>query len=117
MKSSEAGFRQLAPWIDRAFRFIEMIGITALLSVIIPELASVIRYLGTALACYYLCEPSIDAISYWIIPEVRHRQDILRISAIGVMLIAATIYFSPIVVGISERISRTISIQSTPGTK
>lgn len=117
MKSSEAGFRKIAPWIDRTFRFIEMIGITALLSVIVPELTTPIQYVGTAFALYYLLEPLLEAISYWLIPEINHYQDVIRMTVVLTFLAALAFGSSFIIVGISNRISHTISMRYPPESK
>ena len=109
MKSAEADFRKVAPGIDRLFRFIEMIGITALLSTIFPIESPAIRLVGSELALYYLLEPAIDAFSFWMVPEVNRRQDVARITVLGFVAIIGIFLSLGVVSNLSERISRTIT--------
>lgn len=110
MKSTDAGFRQVAPVVDRVFRFIEMIGITALLAVLFPDWAQVIRLIGTEAALYFLFEPLVDAFAFWIVPEVKGGQDILRISVLTALGFFGLMLASGPVSLLAEQVARTITV-------
>ena len=109
MLSSEAGFGKVAPSIERLFRFAEMVGVTALLSVVVPGEGLAIRIAGSALAITYLTEPTFDRFCFWIVPEVNNRDDVIRIGVLGLLLSISTILLVPFVYLLSQQLSRTIT--------
>jgi hypothetical protein len=64
-------FNDVGNGIDRLFRSIEMLGITALVGVLVTaygdDAVTTVMFAGSLLATIYLTEPAINAIGYWII--------------------------------------------------
>lgn len=107
-------FNDVSPGIDRLFRSIEMLGITALVGVLVTtygdDAVLTVMYFGSLLALIYLTEPTINAIGYWII---RKKGLLPGAFFAAVALFAwceAVLVAAPYLVSVPKRIAKTISM-------
>jgi hypothetical protein len=108
-----AQFNHLSPAIERMFRFVEMIGVTALLGVVtrpsMPILADSTIFVGTALAINYLIEPPVE----WIASIVAGDKPTFESAALAFVIFAissaASIWAAPFVAKLAILIGNTIN--------
>lgn len=107
-------FNDVGNGIDRLFRSVEMLGITALVGVLVTSYGDdavlSVMYLGSLLALIYLTEPAINALGYWII----RKKGFLPGAFFAVVAMFAwcetILVAAPYLVSVPKRIAKTISM-------
>lgn len=109
-------FNDVGNGIDRLFRSIEMLGITALVGVLVTtygdDAVTSVMFIGSLLAMIYLTEPAINAIGYWIIRKKGLIPGAFFAAFALFIWTEAILASTPYLVSVPKRIAKTISMAS-----
>jgi hypothetical protein len=107
-------FNDVGNGVDRLFRSIEMLGITALVGVLVTtygdDAVTSVMFIGTLLATIYLTEPAINAVGYWIIRKVGLASGAFFALFVLFLWGEAILASTPYLISVPKRIAKTISM-------
>ncbi|HEV2816720.1 MAG TPA: hypothetical protein VGW40_05815 [Allosphingosinicella sp.] len=114
MTDAPQKFNNLTPAIERVFRFVEMIGIIALLEAVVmpsqPRLSAIISYVLILLSVLYLIEPLQNFLAgLFLKGKPTWKKIAASVTTIGVSSIVSYLILAPIISALATLIRITVS--------